>query len=133
MPSRVLGFVSLRNMLLSVFPYCLLLSELPFKTFGCVAYVYLQSQFRGKLDRRSIKCVFLGYSASQKGYRCFCPKTRKMYTTLDVIFDENVSYFSTSMSSDINVEQENYWSIIDISVTRNESATASQGCISDER
>lgn len=69
MPSRVLGFTSPRQKLLNVFPHCLLLSELPLKTFGCVAYVYLQAQFRGKLDKRAVKCVFLGYSGSQKGYK----------------------------------------------------------------
>lgn len=77
MPSRVLNFVSPKEKLLTAFPHCLLLSELPFKIFGCVAYVYQGSHHRGKLDRRSIKCVFLGYYGSQKGYKCFCLNTKK--------------------------------------------------------
>lgn len=126
MPSRVLGFVSPRQKLLDAFPYCLLLPEVPLKTFGCVAYVYIQSQFRGKLDRRSIKCVFLGYSGSQKGYKCFCPNTRKMYITLDVIFDENTTYFASSMQSHVRFGQEQYWRIIDISPMRDNLTTATE-------
>lgn len=115
MPSRVLKYVSPRDKLLDKYPHCLLMSELPFKTFGCVAYVYLQAQQRSKLDRRSIKCVFLGYSGSQKGYKCFCPTTRKFYTTLNVSFDENSSYYPTSGTNISTAEQGDFWSIIDVS------------------
>lgn len=115
MPSRVLGFTSPRDKLLTVFPHCLLLSKLPFKTFGCTAYVYSHTPGIGKLDRRSIKCIFLGYSGSQKGYKCFCPTTRKFYTTMNVFFDENASYYSSPDLDSNHLEQENYWSIIDVS------------------
>ena len=36
------------------------------KAFGCAAYAH---QREGKLDARSIKCVFLGYGDGVKGYR----------------------------------------------------------------
>lgn len=118
MPSRVLGFISPREKLLSVFPHCLLLSELPLKTFGCTAYVYLQSQFRGKLDQKSVKCIFLGYSGSQKGYKCFCPQSRKMYTTLNVSFDESSSFYTSNiMCSNEGPGQASYWNVIDIAHT----------------
>lgn len=119
--------MSPRQKLLDVYPHCLLLSELPLRTFGCVTYVHLQSQIRGKLDRRSIKCVFLGYSGSQKGYKCFCPNSRKMYTTLDVVFYENTSYFSFPEQSAAGSEQEQYWSIIDVSTTSNDLDTRTSG------
>lgn len=69
MPSRVLGYVSPRQQLLNTYPHCLM-AELPLKIFGCTVFVYLQSHNRGKLDRRSLKCVFIGYSGTQKGYKC---------------------------------------------------------------
>lgn len=114
MPSRVLNFLSPREKLLKLYPHCLLLSELPFKIFGCTAYVFEHSPGRGKLDRRSIKCVFLGYSGSQKGYKCFCPSTRRFYTTMNVFFDETVPYYPSNPNTNCTGE-DNYWSIIDVS------------------
>lgn len=72
-PSRVLGFISPRQKLLGLYPHCLLMSEIPFRTFECTVYVFLQVHNRGKLDKRSIKCMFIGYAGTQKGYKCFCP------------------------------------------------------------
>lgn len=41
------------------------------RIFGCVCYVYDSRPGRSKLDPKSIRCIFLGYSRSQKGYRCY--------------------------------------------------------------
>ncbi|XP_071901935.1 retrovirus-related Pol polyprotein from transposon RE1 isoform X4 [Coffea arabica] len=69
------------------------------KVFGCVCYVHVHSHHRDKLDSRAIKCVFLGYSNSQKGYKCFHPPTRTYYVSMDVQFCENESYFSGHISA----------------------------------
>ena len=45
------------------------LFHLPPKIFGCVRYVHILGPGSDKLDPRSIKCVFLGYSRTQKGYQ----------------------------------------------------------------
>ncbi|XP_043700429.1 uncharacterized protein LOC122651179 [Telopea speciosissima] len=47
-----------------------------------------------KLDPRSTKCVFLGNSRTQKGYRCYDPITRRQFVSVDVTFFEGTSYFS---------------------------------------
>jgi hypothetical protein len=49
---------------------------------------YVHSQDGGKLDPRSLKCVFLGYSSSKKGYKCFDPNTKKTFISRDIEFDE---------------------------------------------
>lgn len=67
MPSRVLGFISPKQKLLSQFPHCLLLSELPLKTFGCTAYVYLQSHYRSKIDKKIYKVYFYWLFRLSKG------------------------------------------------------------------
>jgi len=62
------------------------LSHLNF--FGCIAYVHVPDELRTKLEPKSEKCVFIGYSLKQKGYKCFNPDTRKIRVSRDVVFDE---------------------------------------------
>ena len=45
-----------------------------------------------KLDLKSLKCVFLGYSRVQKGYRCYCPSICRYLVFVDVIFLENTHF-----------------------------------------
>ncbi|KAK8913906.1 hypothetical protein KSP39_PZI024435 [Platanthera zijinensis] len=68
---------------------------LPLRIFGCTAFVHAPSATRDKLSPRSTKCVFLGYSTTQKGYCCFDPILRKQFVSADVTFFENASYFSS--------------------------------------
>ena len=45
------------------------------RMFGCIAYVHVPDEKRSKLDPKAKKCIFIGYSLEQKGYRCFNPST----------------------------------------------------------
>ena len=63
------------------------------KVFGCLAYVHIPDELRSKLDPKAEKCVFIGYSLEQKGYRCYNPLTREIRVSRDVVFDElNIWY-----------------------------------------
>jgi hypothetical protein len=44
--------------------------------FGCVAFVHVLDPGRDKLSPRSRKCIFLGYSRTQKGYHCYSLESR---------------------------------------------------------
>ncbi|CAL9012439.1 unnamed protein product [Prunus brigantina] len=81
-----------------------LVSKLPPKVFGCVAYVHVYSHQRSKLDPCALRCVFIGYSSTQKGYKCYHPPTQKVHVTLDVTFHEEVPYY-VSPSSPIQGER----------------------------
>lgn len=87
-PARSLDFqtplrvLSKFHFIPSVFIICL-------TVFACVCYVHVHSLHRDKLDPRAIKCVFLGYSNSRKGYNCFDPLTITYYVLMDVQFCEN--------------------------------------------
>jgi len=62
-----------------------------FRMFGCIAYVHVPDEKRSKLDPKVEKCIFIGYSLEQKGYRCFNPSIRKLQMNKNVVFDEMVS------------------------------------------
>ena len=93
MPSRVLKFQTPCQTLLKSFPTTRLISIVPPKIFGCFVFVHINQQHRSKLDPRSLKCIFLGYSANKKGYKCYSPVTRKFYNSMDVTFFETQPYY----------------------------------------
>ena len=45
-----------------------------------------------KLDPKSLKCIFLGYSRVQKWYRCYCPSLHRYMVSADVTFLENTHF-----------------------------------------
>jgi len=71
-----------------------IIHELPPRIFGCTVYVHLPSRSRNKLEPRDIKCIFVGYGTSQKGYRCFDPLHNLIYTTMDCEFFETTFYYN---------------------------------------
>ena len=60
------------------------------KVFGCNAFVHIPDQKRKKLDKKSIRCIFVGYPASCKGYKLYNPETKKMLRSRDVSFMETM-------------------------------------------
>jgi hypothetical protein len=95
MPSSVLQFHTPIKVLLG----CSRVSSLPPKIFGCVCFVHTPTHPRGKLDPKARKCIFLGYSPTQKGYKCYDPQSRKMFVSMDVTFWETKSFYPLSTSS----------------------------------
>ena len=63
------------------------------KVFGCIAYVHVPDELRTKLDPKAEKCIFIGYSLEQKGYKCYNPVTRQVRVSRDVVFDEMASWY----------------------------------------
>ena len=69
-------------------------------TFGCIAYVHIPKELRGKLDDTSITCRFIGYSSEAHqdpnggsgGFLLFDPKTNKSLTSSDVTFNTSLLY-----------------------------------------
>ena len=87
------------------------------KVFGCIAYVHIPNERRTKLDPpKAEKCIFIGYSLQQKGYRCYNPSTRRMQVSRDVVFDEMSCWYGPANVTEdadagngnavVNVEQQ---------------------------
>ncbi|GAB2281601.1 hypothetical protein Dimus_039482 [Dionaea muscipula] len=88
MPSSILqGEIPLRVL----FPDTSLhpLHPLPLRIFGCTCYVRDVRPTLTKLDPKSLRCIFLGYFRTQKGYRCYSPDLRRFCVSTDVTFDES--------------------------------------------
>ena len=68
-PSSVLNWATPYHQL---FPNNLLFPIDP-KVFGCTCFVRDVCPQVSKLDPKSLKCIFVGYSRVKKGYRCYCP------------------------------------------------------------
>lgn len=46
------------------------------------------------MDKKAVRCVFVGYDNQQKGWKCCDPTIGKCYTSWNVVFDESSSWWS---------------------------------------
>jgi histone deacetylase 1/2 len=63
-------------------------------TFGCACWPNLRPYNSRKLEFRSKRCAFIGYSNLHKGYKCLDISSGRVYISRDVIFDEDIFPFS---------------------------------------
>ncbi|CAJ2657775.1 unnamed protein product [Trifolium pratense] len=96
MPSSVLDNEIPHSLLFPKDP----LYAVPLRVFGSTCFVHDHSPGRDKLSARAVKCVFLGYSKTQKGYRCYSPSTHRFYVSADVTFFEDTPFFASPTTSD---------------------------------
>ena len=52
-----------------------------FQIFGCVCYILTPNQLCNKMDKKVIRCIFIGYDNQRKGWRCGDPTSGKCYTS----------------------------------------------------
>ena len=57
-----------------------------------------------KGDPKAEKCIFIGYSLEQKGYKCYNPVTQKLRLSRDFVFDEMTSWYSVEKPSEIDLD-----------------------------
>ncbi|RVW15111.1 Retrovirus-related Pol polyprotein from transposon TNT 1-94 [Vitis vinifera] len=72
---------------------------LPPRVFGCTCFVHILTPGQDKLSAKAMKCLFLGYSRLQKGYRCYSLETHRYFISADVTFFEDSPFFSTTFES----------------------------------
>ena len=74
------------------------------RVFGSTAYVHIPKSLRQKLDAKSQKLLFVGYSETQKAYRFFDRKTRRIIVSRDAIFSEFPPQHESNSSCQSNFE-----------------------------
>jgi hypothetical protein len=47
------------------------------KVFGCDAFVHVPKEKMSKLDKKTVKYIFIGYNEGMKGYKLWDPTSRK--------------------------------------------------------
>ncbi|GJU47311.1 ribonuclease H-like domain-containing protein [Tanacetum coccineum] len=95
--------------LLNILPSTAINNEIPFtklynqtptyehmRVFGCLCYPYIDVSH--KLEPRSTPCIFLGYPANHRGYRCLDLASKKNIISRYVLFDEDVFPFGNVTS-----------------------------------
>ncbi|CDY71526.1 BnaAnng37760D [Brassica napus] len=71
------------------------------KIFGCLCFVMVPGEIRNKLEAKSSKAMFIGYSSSQKGYKCYDPNTRRVLVSREVKFVEEKGYYEKQIQEDL--------------------------------
>jgi hypothetical protein len=87
-PSRILNMKSPCELLLGNNKFVV-----PPKVFGCTCFVRDHRPSVTKLDPRAVKCIFIGYPAGQRGYKCWSPSERRTFVSLDVSFWESNPFY----------------------------------------
>jgi hypothetical protein len=60
------------------------------KVFGCDDFVHAPKEKRRKLDKKAVKCIFIGYKEGMKGYKIWDLASRRIVYIRDVVFREVV-------------------------------------------
>ena len=97
LPTKTLNLKSPIEVLEKLFPKVRLRNGLIPRVFGCVSYVHSHHLSPDKLSVKALKCVFVGYSNTQKGYKFYHPLTRRVIITKDIIFNEHCFYYQTNI------------------------------------
>ena len=100
MPSRILGMKAPIELLLGQREF-----KVPPRVFGCVCFVKDHRPSMGKLDPQAVKCVFVGYSSTQRGYKCWDPIGKRLFVSMDVTFREFEPYYTKQCDLDAFLEE----------------------------
>eukprot|EP00253_Pinus_taeda_P024740 PITA_24740 len=81
------------------------------KVFGCVAYAHVPKERTCKLDDKSEKCIFIGYSEQSKAYKLYKPVSKMTIISRDVVFKEQESWngaVDKTVDAKVPLMEENY-------------------------
>ena len=71
------------------------------RVFESLCYVLVPGDMRYKLEPKSTKAMFVGYSTTQRGYKCFDPQTRRLLVSRYVKFIEANGYYEERSWKDL--------------------------------
>jgi hypothetical protein len=85
-------------------PLTLLTSSVPdaskFRVFGCAVFAKVPDKLRRKLGEKTFRGVMVAYPRDAPWYRVYNPETRRITTSVHVVFQENTPGFDTHLPID---------------------------------
>lgn len=69
------------------------------KTIGCLCYAANTKPHRNMFAEKSVKCIFLGYPPTQKGYKLNNFSFHEVFLSRDVLFQEHIFPFKDHIST----------------------------------
>ena len=115
MSTRVFNYQTPLKTFLQLYAQTQSINQLSLKVFGCKALVHVLDQNQTKLDPTALAYVFLGYSATQKGYRHCSPKKQK-YCHFGCYIFFRTNLFSKNSLQGQNIDKENFWELLLLSL-----------------
>ncbi|UYV69112.1 hypothetical protein LAZ67_6002474, partial [Cordylochernes scorpioides] len=79
--------------------------------FGCEVFYKLENHQRHKLEAKSKRGIFVGYSRCRRAYRVFDITARVILETADIHFRENNNVISEEKQNDNNTDTDTYFFI----------------------
>jgi hypothetical protein len=71
-----------------------------FRVFGCAVFAKVPDKLHRKLGEKAFRGVMVGYPTDAPGYRVHNPETRRITTSVHVVFQENTPGFGTRLPID---------------------------------
>ena len=73
------------------------------RVFYNIEYMHVPKEKRRNLDDKAEKCILVGYSDEQKGYKCYNPRTKVVPVSRDVVFEESASWYQLPIKPTLDI------------------------------
>ncbi|KAD4177986.1 hypothetical protein E3N88_26577 [Mikania micrantha] len=85
------------------------INRLPSQNLGYESPYERLTHTKLNMEKKAVRCVFVGYDPQRKGWRCCDPNSGKVYVSRNVIFEEQSSWWSSEnqLLSDSKEDLEN--------------------------
>jgi hypothetical protein len=71
-----------------------------FRVFGCAVFAKVPDKLRRKVSEKAFRGVMVGYPTDAPGYRVYNPETRRITTSVHVVFQKDTPGFGAQLSVD---------------------------------
>lgn len=78
------------------------------------------------MEPRSVKCIYLGYKTGVKGYKLWCPETKKVVLSRNVVFDETAMLHDLSSHDSSRPDHQSTTRQVEFDIDSGQPSSSSQ-------